>query len=406
MKYQYNGKDRQGKVVTGEIEADSEADARRRVRAQRLFLVSLGPAAGSAATATPLSRGVFPSKRVSRAELVTMLTQLTLMCQSGVDVAEALRNLSQQTRPSKLKDVLSKVYDDVSAGESLSQALGRHPEIFDRAFVAGITAGERSGDMVQVLQRLTVLVRNEARLISSLWALLTYPLLLCLVMGVVLAAVIFYVLPQFGKVFEGLGHKPPPLTQLLLDVGTFARGHYVMIMITAALLAVATAWFRRQPLAQRLWDYAVLNLVIVRNASRSLITGRLLRLLGTMLQSGVPLLDCVRLCRSASKSQLFCGLFDAVEHDLLQGRTINKAFFAAAFLPEGAAQMIATAEQNGKLGPVLQTMGEHYEEQGETRIRDLVKILEPAMIVGLGIVVAGVVMAVMLPLFDASTIAH
>lgn len=321
-------------------------------------------------------------------------------------MAEALRNLSQQAKPGKLKDVLGRIYDDVSSGESLSQSLTRHPDVFDRAFVAGIAAGERSGDMVGVLQRLTVLVRNEARLISSIWALLTYPILLCLVMGVVLAAVVFYVLPQFGKVFEGLGHKPPPLTQFLLDVGTFARGHYIGLMIGAALFAMALAIFRRQPVAQRLWDYTVLHLVVLRNATRALITGRLLRLLGTMLQSGVPLLDCIRLCRSASKSQLFHGLFDAVEHDLLQGKAINKAFHAAAFLPTGAAQMITTAEQNGRLGPVLQTMGEHYEEQGETRIRDLVKILEPVMIVGLGVVVAGVVMAIMLPLFDASTMAH
>jgi type II secretory pathway component PulF len=168
-------------------------------------------------------------------------------------------------------------------------------------------------------------------------------------MGVVLAAVVFYVLPQFGKVFESLGHKPPPLTQILLDLGTFARGHYLAIMIALAISALAVAIFRRQPLAQRLWDYAVLNLVILRNATRALITGRLLRLLGTMLQSGVPLLDCIRLCRSASKSQLFHRLFDAVEHDLLQGKAINKAFQAATFLPAGAAQMIATAEQNGRV---------------------------------------------------------
>jgi type II secretory pathway component PulF len=404
MKFQYTAKDRLGKPITGEIEADTETEARRRLRADRMFLISIAQTAATGAS--PISRNLLPSKRVSRAELVTMMSQLTLMCQSGVDVAEALRNLSQQSKPGKLKDVLSRIFDDVSAGESLSQAMTRHPDVFDKAFIAGIAAGERSGDMVGVLQRLTVLVRNEARLISSIWALLTYPLLLCLVMGVVLAAVVFYVLPQFGKVFESLGHKPPPLTQFLLDLGTFARGHYVGIMVVTATLAVALALFRRQPVAQRLWDYAVLNLVVLRNATRALITGRLLRLLGTMLQSGVPLLDCIRLCRAASKSQLFHSLFDSVEHDLLQGKPINKPFQAATFLPAGAAQMIATAEQNGRLGAVLQTMGEHYEEQGETKIRDLVKILEPLMIVGLGIVVAGVVMAIMLPLFDASTMAH
>jgi type IV pilus assembly protein PilC len=403
MKFQYTAKDRLGKPVNGEIEADTEVEARRRLRADKVFLISIALVA--AGGARPLSGNVFPSKRVGRTELVTMMSQLTLMCQSGVDVAEALRNLSQQAKPGKLKDVLARIYD-VSSGESLSQAMTRHADVFDKSFVAGIAAGERSGDMVGVLQRLTVLVRNEARLISSIWALLTYPILLCLVMGVVLAAVVFYVLPQFGKVFESLGHKPPPLTQFLLDVGTFARGHYVAIMIAAAIFAVALAIFRRQSVAQRLWDYAVLHFVVVRNATRALLTGRILRLLGTMLQSGVPLLDCVRLCRSASKSQLFQGLFDAVEHDLLQGNAISRAFHAATFLPDGAAQMIATAEQNGRLGPVLQTMGEHYEEQGETKIRDLVKILEPAMIVGLGVVVAGVVMAIMLPLFDASTMAH
>ncbi len=405
MKFDYTAKDRLGKPITGEIDAENEADARRRLRADKIFLISIAPATAPTAPIS-LQKNLFPSRRVSRAELVTMMSQLTLMCQSGVDVAEALRNLSQQSKPGKLKDVLTRVFNDVSSGESLSQALTRHPDVFDRAFVAGIAAGERSGDMVQVLQRLSALVRNEARLISSIWALLTYPLLLCLVMGVVLAAVVFYVLPQFGKVFEGLGHKPPPLTQLLLDLGMFARAHYVALLIVSAIFATALAIFRRQPAAQRLWDYAVLNLVILRNATRALITGRLLRLLGTMLQSGVPLLDCIRLCRSASKSQQFHGLFDAVEHDLLQGKPINKAFYAATFLPDGAAQMIATAEQNGRLGLVLQTMGEHYEEQGETKIRDLVKILEPAMICGLGVIVAAVVMAIMLPLFDASTMAH
>jgi type II secretory pathway component PulF len=404
VKFQYTAKDRLGKPITGEIDADTDADARRRLRADKTFVISLAPVAATVATVP--SRSILPSRRVSRTELVTMMSQLTLMCQSGVDVAEALRNLSQQAKPGKLKDVLGRIYDDVSSGESLSQALTRHPDVFDSAFVAGIAAGERSGDMVQVLQRLTVLVRNEARLISSIWALLTYPVLLCLVMGVVLAAVVFYVLPQFGKVFQDLGHKPPPLTQFLLDVGAFARGHYIALTIVAALFAVGLAIFRRQPVAQRLWDYSILNVVVIRNATRALITGRLLRLLGTMLQSGVPLLDCIRLCRSASKSQLFHGLFNAVESDLLQGKTINKAFYAATFLPAGAAQMIATAEQNGKLGPVLQTMGEHYEEQGETRIRDLVKIMEPLMIVSLGVIVAGVVMAIMLPLFDASTMAH
>src|SRR5262245_48985730 len=114
MKFQYTAKDRLGKPVTGEVEADSEADARRRLRADKVFLVSIVPAL--AVVARPVQRNILPSKRVSRTELVMMMSQLTLMCQSGVDVAEALRNLSQQTKPGKLKDVLARIYDDVSSG--------------------------------------------------------------------------------------------------------------------------------------------------------------------------------------------------------------------------------------------------------------------------------------------------
>jgi type II secretory pathway component PulF len=404
MLYHYRAKNQFGAAILGDIDAASENDARQRLRSRSLFLTSLTPTR-KAAAAVPARRWAFRG-RVKRSELVTMMSQLTLMCQSGVDVAEALRNLSQHTPPGKLKDVLTKAYEDVSAGESLSESLSRHSDVFDAAFVAGIAAGERSGDMVQVLQRLTVLVRNEARLVASLWALLTYPMLLCGVMTVVMAVIVFYVLPQFATVFEGLGHTPPPLTRCLLAVGAFAKGHWLSILVITSLVVSGVCLFAKQPLAKRLWDYALLNLVVVRTATRSLVTGRMLRLLGTMLQSGVPLLDSIRLCRSASRSPLFRGLFEAVEHDMLRGQAISPAFHAAAFLPGGVAQLIGTAEQNGKLGPVLQTAGEYYEEEGEARVRDLVKILEPALIVGLGVVVAAVVLAVMIPLFDASTIVH
>jgi len=125
-----------------------------------------------------------------------------------------------------------------------------------------------------------------------------------------------------------------------------------------------------------------------------------------MLQSGVPLLDCIRLCRSSSKSFIFRNLFDNMEKDLMHGQGISQALELAPFLPSGAAQMVATAERSGRLGTVLQTIGQHFEEEGENAVRGLVKILEPALIVGLGIVVAGVVLSVMLPLFDASTMVH
>ena len=404
MRLKYQAKDRNGTVVAGELEASSIAEGRAQLRRQGLFLMSL-----KSTTEQHLSGKAAPARargRVRSGELVTWMSQLTIMCQSGVALADALQHLAESTRSAKLREVVQALYLDVSSGSSLSQALRKHPQVFQDAFVAGIAAGEQSGNIVEVLERLSNLLRNEKRLHSSIWAMLTYPMFLCGVMGAVLLGLVFFVLPQFGKVFAGFGHPAPPLTQLLLDVGEFARANVVMLVSAVIACVVGAAYLTKLSVTRRMWDHLLMNAIVVRGATRTLTSGRSFYLLGTMLQSGVPLLECLRLCRSASKSLLFRGLFNRMEQDLLHGQGISNSLISASFLPAGAAQMIATAERNGRLGQVLVTVGQHYEEEGENSVRNLVKIAEPALIVVLGVVVASVVMSVMLPLFDASTMAQ
>lgn len=404
MKLQYQAKDRSGQTVTGELEAASLADGRLQLRRQGLFPMSLKPlAAGAAVEAAAAPRR---TRRVKSGELVTMLSQLTIMCQSGVALADALHHLAKSARGAALKNVLQRLDEDVASGASLSAALRNHPGVFSDTFVAGIAAGEQSGNLVQVLERLSGLLRNERRLRKSIWAMLTYPLLLCIVMVLVLVGLVFFVFRRFGEVFAGFGHPPPPLTQFLLNVGEFARTNILLILLGAVVLAGGMVYFRTLPAASRLWDYFVMNTVVIRNATRTLTTGRSFYLLGTMLQSGVPLLDSLRLCRSTARSYLFRNLFDQMEQDLLQGRAISGPLESATFLPSDAAQMIATAERSGRLGQVLLTVGHYYDEEGETSVRNIVKLAEPALIVALAAVVGTVVLSVMLPLFDASTMAQ
>jgi len=405
MKYQYKAKDRSGKLQQSELEADSLADARQKLRAQGLFVLELAQA-GAAASGGGGGMQLFSGVRVKKADILMLMSQLTIMCQSGVDLAESLRNLAQQCPRPALKTVLERVYGDVSSGVSFSAALKRHPRVFDEAFVAGIAAGECSGTITAVLERLTYLIRGEIRLRSAVWSMLMYPLVLCLVTFVVLLAMIFFVLPQFAKVFEDLGREPPPLTQFLLSIGSFAHSNGLIMLGCVIGAAVGIHFSRNTVWARQLSDYFLLHAVIVRNSSRALSTGRIFRLLGTMLQSGVPLVDCIRLCREGSRNSIFRKLFDSVEEDVLNGRGVAKALFAASFLPSGAAHMVATAEKSGRLGQVLQTVGEFYEDEGERHLRDMIKILEPAIILTLGVVVAVVVLSVVLPLLDVSTMSH
>jgi type II secretory pathway component PulF len=396
MKINYKAKDRNGILQQGELEADSIAVARSKLKSDGLFVLSLDTVGVQTAANSSASQFGF-SARIKTADLLTFMSQLTIMCQSGVDLAESLRNLAEQCPRPALKEVFTAVYRDVSAGVSFSAALKRHPRAFDQTFIAGIAAGECTGTITQVLDRLTNLIRTE---------MLMYPIVLCGVTFVVLNALIFFVLPQFSKVFLDLGRTPPPLTQLLLATGDFARGYGLWFLLAIPLLAIAWYFLRTTEPVQLLKDRFLLNGWAVRHATRALSAGRIFRLLGTMLQSGVPLVECIRLCRSAARNLLYRRLFAQIESDVLQGQGMSKSLVESPFLPQGAAQMVATAERSGRLGQVLQTIGEFYEDEGERHIRDLIKILEPAIILSLGVVVAVVVLSVVLPLLDVSTVSH
>jgi type IV pilus assembly protein PilC len=344
--------------------------------------------------------------RVTNSDLVTMMSQLTIMCQSGVDLAEALQNVAEQSTKPALKRVLEKVYQDVSGGISFSASLQKHPHVFDEMLVAGIAAGEQSGTIIQVLERLTHLLRGDMRLKSTIWSMLMYPLVLGGVTFLVLNALIFFVLPQFATVFESLEKPVPPLTQALLGLGVFVKSHLVLVVGSFFAVVIAAFGSRKAKIVRKAWDYTTLHMVVVRNATRALLTGRTFRLLGTMLTSGVPLVDGLRLCRSSAKNQLFRELFHQVERDVLQGEGLGRTLLAAKFLPMGAAHMVVTAERSGKMGEVLKSVGEYYEDQGERSLRDIVKIAEPAVIVFLGVVVAGIVLSIVLPMLDVTSSSH
>jgi type II secretory pathway component PulF len=294
--------------------------------------------------------------------------------------------------------------NSLSSGSTFANALTRHPGAFDEALIAAVAAGEQSSAITEVLDRLTYLMRADMRLRNAVLSMLSYPLVLCAMTFLVFNALIFFVLPQFSQVFLELGQPAPPLTQFLLDLGETVRGNLLTIVVVGGGLLALAYSARNAEAARRLWDHLTLNLMVVGGATSAICTGRTFRLMGVMLMSGVPLVDAIRLCRLASRNRLFRELFDDVESDVLHGEGLGRRLLASPILPAGAAQMVATAERSGKLGEVLKMVGEYFEDEGERRLREIVKIIEPAVIVLLGVGVAGVALSVVLPLLDVSTV--
>lgn len=402
MQFGYTAKSGSGAITTGVLDAESLAEAQQRLREMGLFALSLSKAT-RAASGTSWNIG---SGRVTNRDLLALTSQLAIMTKAGVDLAGALKSVADHTVKPSLKRTVAAVHRDVESGASVSQALQRHVHIFGEAYIASVAAGEAAGRLPDVLHRLTGMLRSEMRMRNRVRTLMAYPIVLSTVSFSVLCGLVFFVLPTFAGIFGDYEIPLPVLTQILIDVSTEMRARFYIYIPLAIISIIGFVAFKRSVLGRRLWDALLLNTVVIRDASRTLLAGRAFQLLGIMLESGVPLLDGLRMTRAAMRNIYFREMFDALENDILNGRGMGDTLARTRFLPPAAAQMIRTGEKTGSLAMVTQTLGEYYEEEGEVKLRELATILEPAIIIVMGLVVATIVLSVMLPMFDFATLAN
>lgn len=343
--------------------------------------------------------------RVKPAELVDMTSQMAIMTRAGVDIASALDSLVRQCTSPFLRSILEEVHEAVLGGKSVSESMAQYRHVFDETFVASVAAGEASGRLPDVLSQLAELLRNDMRLRNSVRTMLAYPILLSSVSGIVLLALILFVLPKFAEIFADFDAPLPAVTQMLITLSSELR---TRLWLWGPLVfgCVGGAYAYKRSAAGRVaWDRLSLHAPVISKVTRALLIGRVCRLLGIMIDSGVPLLESLRLARSSVKNSLYKELFVELEDDVMNGRGLSKALLASDFIPGSAGEMVVTAEKTGTLGMVTRMIGQHYEEEGEARLKEFVAFLEPVITVVMGLLVAIIVMSVMLPLFDLSSVA-
>ncbi len=342
---------------------------------------------------------------VSAADVVNLTSQLAIMIRSGVDIATALESAARQCRRPALAGVLHEIHDAVIGGQAFSDALRKYPKIFSSAYVATVAAGEASGHMADVLEQLSELERSRLRLIRSIRGLLVYPLLLLAVSLGVIGVLLVFVLPRFAELFSDYDMTLPWITQALIAVSQEIRGRWWLWIPMAGLAGAAVVAIPTTEVGRRVWDRLLLHAPMIGDVTRTLLIGRSCRLIGMLMDSGVPLLDSVRLARQSSKNSLYQALFANIEDAVVNGRSFASALSASTVVPPAASEMLTTAEQSGKLAEVSRMVGAYFEDEGETRARQVVSAMEPMITVVMGAVVATVVLAVMLPVFDLSSFA-
>lgn len=399
MTFAYQARQAGGQTLAGTIDAIDLAEARRVLRGKGLFPTSL-----EAADASSARRGAAsPAGRVRKDQLAEATAEMALMIGSGVDVAEAIRAIAERDDGSPIAAAMREVYESIASGVPASAALARRGDVFDDAYVASVSAGEASGNVAEVLERLAELQRHEIELIGTVRGLVAYPLVLVAACCVVLVVAVLFVLPQFADVFDGMDTPPPVTTRALLATALFAKAHVAEIGgLAAAAAAVAALWLRSP--AGKLWrDDLVVGLPKLGPVACKLITARLFRQLGVLVRGGLPLLEAVRLCRTSTGHARFRRTLAEIESKVLAGGSLSPVIEAAKHIPPGASRMIRAAEASGTLGEVLDDVGRRYEADGRRELTGLAKIAEPAVVLVMGLFVGGIVMSVMLPLLEMTS---
>lgn len=390
-------------MISGVLEADSTFAAQQDLRQRGQLLLSISQSkAGTFAEAKKMLKR---AKKVPKQEILMLTSQLTIMCESGVDLAEAIEESARQATHPVLRKSLIQIHRDINDGKPISEAMAGQSHVFGSTYVASFAAGESSGKMEEVLNRLTVILDGEIRLRSMIKSVLAYPVVLFTLSMATVAVLLFFVLPRFGEIFEGMSVPLPGSTKILLALSTSMTEdtHLWAISMVAGIIGIV--WCCRSEAVRAKFDHLALHMKGISEITQSLVVGRAFRLCGTMVQSGVPLLEAIQMTRTSINNSVFRELFNLLEVEVLNGRGIGSALSATTYIPPGAARMVVTAEKTGRLGYVMDRVGTFYESEGERRLQEFSKLLEPAIIIAMGCVVAIVVLSILLPMFALTQMA-
>lgn len=400
--FDYKALSTNGKTLKGIIEAETAKAARLKLKKQGLAVTAISE---KTASKPSQSAGVpFIGNRVSVRETALMTRQLASLVKANIPLVEALNALVDQTENEKLKVILARVRQDVNEGASLAKATSQHPKVFDTIFVNMIEAGESSGTLGLVLLRLADLKETQMRLRSKIISAATYPALMMGVAGFLMIAIFTFVLPKLAKVFESMNKPMPATTKFLMGLSDIIVNWWFLIGIAAFIGFVILQRYINSPQGRPKWDAFKLELPVIGSLIRMIAVTRFSSTMSTLLGSGVPILTSMSIAKNLVGNVPIEKAVSQARENITEGQSIADPLRKSGEFPPMMIHMIAIGEKTGELPAMLDNVAQTYEEQINTKIDTMTGLLEPIMIIGMGIAVGFIVISVFLPLMEMSNI--
>jgi type IV pilus assembly protein PilC len=399
LTFAYQARDASGKMTSGIQEALNEDNAINTLMTRGLMVLSIQQKAGGKVAA--------PRGKVSETDLVLFTRQLATMVDAGLPLVTGLTALYEQADPKKqagLRRVVGEISAMVQQGDSFNEAIVKHPRVFSRLYVAMVKAGESGGLLAEILDRLASFLEAASRLKKKVKSAMTYPVIVICIAFAITTFLIVKVVPVFGEIFADFGAALPAPTQFLIDVSDFIRGQwYILVGLIVGTFFGVRAFVRTEKGA-RLWDKWKLKLPIFGPLVHKICMTRFARTFAQLIRSGVPILEVMEIVGETAGNYLVADAIKHVAADVEKGDHLTNAMSRQPIFPPMLVRMVSAGEATGKIDTMLEKMADFWDEEIEAILDALTSLIEPLLIVFLGVVVGGIVIAMFLPIFKLNDV--
>ena len=397
--YLWKGTDRAGKKQKGEIEADNEAIARQLVTRKGVQI------RGFKTKPKDIGEYIhFLQPSVKERDLVIFVRQFSTMIDAGLPLVQSLDILQDQQENPTFKRVIRQVKRDVEEGSTLSDAIKKHPKVFDNLFVNLVAAGEIGGILDVILNRLAAYIEKMANLKKKVKGAMTYPAIVISIAIIVVAVILVFVIPVFAGLFREAGASLPALTVSVMSLSSFVQDYFHWIIAGAVLFVFAIRRFRRTDRGRDITDRLLLRMPVVGILIRKVAVARFTRTLGTMLSSGVPILEGLDVVASAAGNTVIERAIRKARSAIAEGQPVAEPLQESNVFPTMVTQMIAVGEATGALDTMLAKVADFYDEEVNVAVDALTSLLEPMLIVFLGATIGVLLIAMYLPIFQIADV--
>jgi general secretion pathway protein F len=398
--FEYAGTDRTGSSVKSTVDAESIKSAKLKIKKSGVMLLSITERAAGKSAVSKLFPSLSGGGSVSVRELAVMTRQFSSLIKANIPLVEALAALVDQTEGHKLRSTLSEVRQQVNEGISLREALAKHPKVFQPFFINMVESGEASGTLPLVLQRLSDFMESQVKLRQKISSAMTYPLLMAVIGGGLMLGIFTLVIPKIAVIFTNMNKKLPWYTDLIMKMSFFLTSYWWALLIFLGAVIFFTKQYYSTPSGRIKKDRLMLNLPIFGDIVRAVAVTRFASTMATLLTGGVPLVTALGIVKSVVDNKVLEMAVEEAKENITEGQNISEPLKRSGEFPSLLIHMISIGERTGELPSMLEMVAENYKDQVNAKVERMTSLLEPLMIVFMGISVGVIVMAVFVPLLQ------